>query len=60
MTRREVVWNSSLTWWELAHRYLDDGYKWPLLCAANPDVCPVDVPEGTIISVPDAVTYGGI
>lgn len=50
--RREVTWEDGATWWWLAERYLGDGGRWTELVAANPGVCPVDVPVGTVLRVP--------
>lgn len=52
VTRREVTWEAGSSWWRLAERFLGDGFRWPELVAANPGVCPVDVPVGAVLRVP--------
>lgn len=60
VARREVVWDETMTWWRLAERYLGDGSLWPRVWRANVHVCPVDVPVGTVLVIPDREKVQGL
>ncbi len=47
--------------WQLAQRYYDDGYKWPLILLENRDRLsdPDFVPEGVVLNIPVVEKNGG-